>query len=182
MKRVIGLIFIGLVTMSFAWAKPLDFEDGNFDYSDDGLETAYVSLAKNDTGGLDIVFSSEETPEAVATVDVEDQVAGYDTADDSAFWEARTYVVNAENANTFDSVDLDYRGLGFQRVTLVHESQNFQIVREAYLSQLEQLGFALEPERLDSNTEVYTLQSGEDTVRVIMNDRGSDTQVTFSVS
>jgi hypothetical protein len=182
MKKLIGVLAIGLVSLSLAWAKPLNFEDKNFDYSDDGLETAYVSLAKNAEGGLQIDFTSEEIPTAVATVDVEDQVTGYDTEGDNAYWDEQVYVINPDAATTFEGVDLEYRGLSFQRVTLVHESQNFEEVKAAYMAQLEQLGFTLTSEPQDANVEVYTMESGEDTIRMILNNQGNDTQVTFSVS
>lgn len=182
MKKLMGMLAIGLVSLSVAWAKPLNFEDENFDYSDDGLETAYVSLAKNETGGLEIDFSSKEVATAVASVDVEDQVTGYDTEGDNAYWDRQIYVINPDAANTFEGVDLEYRGLSFQRVTLVHESQNFEDVKAGYMAQLEQLGFTLTPERQDANVEVYTMESGEDTLRMILTNQGNDTQVTFSVS
>jgi hypothetical protein len=81
MKRVAAVLATALLVASFAWAKPLDFEDEKFDFSDSGLETAYVTLAKNAESGLEIDFSSEEIEGAIATVDVEDQVQGYDTSD-----------------------------------------------------------------------------------------------------
>lgn len=171
-----------LLTASLVWAKPLDFNDTEFDYSDDGVDTAYVSLAKNDTGGLEIDFSSQASENAIATVDVEDQVLGYDTDGEDAFWEESAYRTNEVVASRFSDVDLDFRGNTFQRVTFLHQDQTFEVVREEYMAKLEELGFALTEEESSASVDIYTLQIEDDTVRVIFVDQGSDTQVTFTQS
>jgi hypothetical protein len=182
MKKVAAVLATGLLVASFAWAKPLDFEDEQFDFSDSDLETAYVILAKNDEGGLKIDFSSAEVENAVATVDVEDQVQGYDTDDSTqVFWQESTLRTNQLAANVFGGVDLDYRGNEFERVTLVHASQPFSEVRENYLTALEGLGFTLTPEEqeLETGVDIYTLESAGETLRVLFVNQGADTQVTF---
>jgi hypothetical protein len=182
MKKVAAVLMTGLLVVSFAWAKPLDFEDESFDFSDGGLETAYVTLEKNAEGGLQIDFSSEEAETAVATVDVEDQVQGYDTSDSTeVFWEESSLRANDLAANTLTDVDLDYRGNEFERVTLVHADQTYKEVQESYMAALEGLGFTLTPEEqtLESNTDIYTLESAGETLRVLFVNQGADTQVTF---
>jgi hypothetical protein len=179
MRKIIIVVAALVVGSSLAWAAPLNFDDAEFDYSDSGIDTAYVSLAKNDTGGLDISFTSEEPEAAVATVNVEDQVRGYDEDGDNAYSEEQFYVVNPDAATTFEDVELQYVGLEFERVILLHEEQNFEAVKEAYFSQLEQLGFTLTPEREEANLEVYTMESGGETVRLFLTNQGNDTQVSF---
>jgi hypothetical protein len=182
MKKVTALLITGLLVASLAWAKPLEFEDEGFDFSDSGLETAYVTLAKNDDGGLEIDFGSEEVEGAVATVDVEDQVQGYDTSDSTeVFWIESSLRANALAANTLEGVDLDYRGNEFERVTLVHADQTYKEVQESYMAALEGLGFTLTPEEqaLESNVDIYTLESAGETLRVLFVNQGADTQVTF---
>jgi hypothetical protein len=181
MKKVAALLIAGLLTVSFAWAKPLSFEDEKFDFSDSDLETAYIALTKNDEGGLEIDFSSEEMEGAVATVDVEDQVQGYDTGDSAeVFWEESSLRSNPTVANSFTDVDLDFRGNTFQRVTLVHSEQNFDAVMQSYLTNLEGLGFTPTPQEGVGNVEIYTLESAGETLRVLFVNQGSDVQVTFT--
>jgi hypothetical protein len=183
MKKVLSLLVVGLLGASIAWAKPLNFEDANFDYSDEDLETAYIALAKDDTGALWLDFSSQESTSAVATIDVEDQVRGYDTDDtEVVFWEEDRLRATPDIANVFTDIDLDFRANAFQRVTLLHEGQNFATVRENYMAALEQLGFTLTPEAGAANTEIYTLQSAGETLRVLFVNQGADTQVTFTNS
>lgn len=185
MKKIAAVLATGLLVASFAWAKPLEFEDSGFDYSDGGLDTAYISLAKNDEGGLEIDFSSAETEGVVATVDVEDQVQGYDTSDSTeAFWQESSLRSNDLAANTLEGVDLDYRGNEFERVTLVHADQTYTDVKDAYMTALEGLGFTLTPEEqaLDVSVDIYTLESAGETLRVLFVNQGADTQVTFTGS
>lgn len=186
MKKVTILLVSSLLVASFAWAKPLDFEDEGFDYSDSDLETAYVTLAKNDEGGLEIDFSSVEPENAVATVDVEDQVQGYDTDDSTeVFWQESALATNPTAANTLEGVDLAFAGNEFQRVTLMHEGQNFDVVQENYLTALQELGFTptpVEQEGPVANVDIYTLESGGETLRVLFVNQGTDTQVTFTES
>jgi hypothetical protein len=183
MKKVAALLITGLLVASFAWAKPLDFEDSKFDFSDSDLETAYVTLAKSDDGGLQIDFASEEVEGAVATIDVEDQVAGYDTDDTTfVFWQESAERADPLLANVFTGVDLDFAGNTFQRVTLVHEGQSVDQVQESYMTALQELGFALTPEESQAgiaSVDIYTLESAGETLRVLFVNQGADTQVTF---
>lgn len=180
MKKAAALLMTGLLVASFAWAKPLNFEDERFDFSDSDLETAYVTLAKSDEGGLEIDFSSEEVEGAVATVDVEDQVQGYSTDDSTeVFWQENSLRSNPSAANTLTGVDLDFRGNEFKRVTLVHAEQNFNVVMESYLTNLEGLGFTPTPQEGAGNVEIYTLESAGETLRILFVNQGSDVQVTF---
>lgn len=186
MKKVAVFLGVSLLVASFAWAKPLEFQDDSFDYSDSDLETAYVTLAKNDEGGLEIDFSSVEPENAVATVDVEDQVQGYDTDDSSeVFWQESALRANPGAADTLEGVDLAFAGNEFQRVTLMHEGQNFDVVQENYLAALQELGFTpipVEQEGSVSSVDIYTLESDGETLRVLFVNQGTDTQVTFTES
>jgi hypothetical protein len=182
MKKIAAILATGVLVASFAWAKPLDFEDSRFDFSDGGLDTAYVSLVKSADGGLEIDFSSQEIEAAVATVNVEEQVQGYDTSNSTeAFWQEASFRNNDLAANILDGVDLDYQGSEFKRVTLVHADQNFDEVQASYMSALEGLGFTptLEEQTARSSVDIYTLESAGTTLRVLFVDQGNDTQVTF---
>ncbi len=183
MKKVSAFLVASLLVAGFAWAKPLEFQDADFDYSDSDLETAYVTLATNADGGLEIDFSSVEPDNAVATVDVEDQVQGYDTDDSTeVFWQESSLSTNPVAASVLEGVDLAYAGNAFQRVTLMHESQNFDTVQESYLAALQELGFTLTPEVQEgavANVDIYTFGSAGETLRVLFVNQGADTQVTF---
>jgi hypothetical protein len=97
------------------------------------------------------------------------------------FWEESSLRSNELAANTLEGVDLDYRGNEFERVTLVHDGQTYKEVKENYMTALEGLGFTLTPEEqaLESNTDIYTLESAGETLRVLFVNQGADTQVTF---
>jgi hypothetical protein len=183
MKKIAAVLAASLVVASFAWAKPLDFSDNDFDFSDSDLETAYVTLTKNDEGGLEIDFSSLEPETSVATVDVEDQVMGYDTDDSTeVFWQESSASANPTTANVLEGVDLAYAGNEFQRVTLMHEGQNYDEVQANYMTALQELGFTLTPEVQDisvANLDSYTLESAGEILRVLFVNQGADTQVTF---
>ncbi|MGL4611481.1 MAG: hypothetical protein ACRCYY_17675 [Trueperaceae bacterium] len=182
-QTMLGVMVIGLASVSVAWAKPIEFNDAGFDYSDNGVDTAYVTLMKNEEGGLGIDFASSASDTTVATVNVEDEVSGYDTSDvTDAYWNASRFATSNASADTFSGVDLEESGLGFRLVTLVHEDQKFADVKAAYVAQLEALGFTITPESAVQTTEVFTIQSADETIRVIMSNQGDDTQVTFSLT
>jgi hypothetical protein len=177
-----SLVVAGLITLGSAQAKSLEFSDDQFDYSDSGLETAYIMLA-NDGGTLELSLSSQASDNAVATIDVTDEVAGYDTDNnDALFWIESNYRVQKDAAAMFSDIDLDFRANHFERVTLTHKDQLYATVKESYLSKLEALGYTCEMMESKSNADIYRLQSGDETLRLIFIHQGNDTQVTFSQS
>jgi hypothetical protein len=181
MKHILNVFLLAaLVFFGTVQAKPLEFNDETFDYSDSDLETAYITL-QNVDGALKFNLSSLSSTNDVATIDVTDEVVGYDTDSSSTvFWQESYYRTQSDAANVLSAVTLDYRGNQFEGVTLVHGNQLYEVIKMSYLKQLEALGFTLELIASDANVDVYTIQVSDGSLRMVFSHQGNGTQVNFS--
>lgn len=179
MKRVLVRVCVAAaLVLGLGFAFALGFDESGFDFSDSGIATAYLTLSRVG-GGLVVHFDDATSAGVVGTIDVDNQVAGFDTSDPADFQQVSKVRTTMGYADVFAGVTLQHCACDFTQMTFLHDGQALSIVEAAYTDRLQALGYTLTRSDVSSNIHTYEAVQGDETVRLVFARQGTDTQVTL---
>jgi len=178
MKALLRILALATLATIVSVAMAIGFDESGFDFSDDGLDTAYVALTTNADTGLTILVSSAELPGFIATVDVGDQIPGFDTDEFSevSYYRGRT----DWSARLMDDVSLVQANRQVRQVSLTFADQPLDTIEGTLMARLTQLGYTVVDTGGTANIHIFVLNSGDENVRMVLYRTGPTTRLTFT--
>jgi len=177
-RTLVRLALAVALALGLGLAFGLGFDESGFDFSDSGIATAYISLS-NVGGGLVVHFTDAAVAGAVATIDVDNEVLGFDPNDHADAMLASKVQASLGNADAFSRVSLRHCDCDFAQMSFTHEEQALPQVEAAYAERLVALGYELTA--LDGTTNIHAYQAvrGPEFVRLVFARKGAGTVVTL---
>lgn len=169
------LLAVGTI-MVLSATLALGFNESGIDYTDAGIATAYVSLSTTDQG-LTVSLNAGKETGYVGTMDVDSLMPDIDSGDVPAYYGSRPWAPKA-----FASVLSMANASSMVRELSLRHNQMAPEVTTAYMMELTSLGYAVAENSMTSNIAVLTATKGDETVRLVIVRRGTDTLVTLSPS
>lgn len=178
-RTLLRVLLAAGIMMALGVTLALGFDESGIDFANEDVATAHVMLGQSNEG-LTVFLAADKAAGYVASMDIEDSLNDYDE-DDVASGDVSKFLGNRPwSPMAFPGVvELTHAATWYKTVRLVH-NQSYDTVTEAYLAKLAELGYTVTAEPISSHMVAYTLSLGDETLRMVIVRKGSDTAVTLT--